>query len=123
MRNTCRLVAWLLAAAIVALSCVPPTYRPVTAASHNFEHLAIFFAMGLAFGLAYQHRLRTLVFGLPAFCAVIEVTQQWVPGRHARLSDFLIDAAAVLIGMAAAFALARWLFPPNWLRRQQGTLS
>ena len=104
------------ATAIVVLSVVPPIYRPVTAGSQSFEHFAIFCAMGLAFGLGYQHRLRTLVFVLPAFSALIELAQQWIPGRHARLSDFLVDTLAVLIGLGAAFALARWLFPQNWFQ-------
>ena len=39
---------------------------------------------------------------LVGFVGVIEIAQLVVPGRHARLSDFLIDAFAVSIGLAGA---------------------
>jgi hypothetical protein len=47
----------VLAFAIVVLSLVPPSHRPVTDASHYFEHLAIFLATGFAFGMAYPDKL------------------------------------------------------------------
>ena len=99
-------MAWLLATAIVAVHVAPPGHRPVSAASHGLEHIAIFFALGFAYGVGYQHRLRVLVLALPAFCAAVEFAQIWVPGRHARLSDFLIDVLGVLFGIGTAFVLA-----------------
>ncbi|MBR1212121.1 hypothetical protein [Bradyrhizobium sp. JYMT SZCCT0180] len=35
---------------------------------------------------------------------LIEILQFWAPGRHARLEDFLVDALAVCVGLAAAAA-------------------
>jgi len=86
--------AWLLAGTFVVLSLDPPSVRPVTGAAHDLEHLLIFLATGMAFGLGYPRRVWLLTFALPTFAAAIEVAQNWVPGRHARMSDFLIDAAA-----------------------------
>ena len=106
MKALCAIAAWLLATAIVVVHMVPPAYRPVSAASHGLEHMAIFFALGLAYGVAYQNRLRVLVVALPAFCAGVEVMQIWIPGRHARLTDFLIDTLSVLAGVGTAFILA-----------------
>jgi VanZ family protein len=105
MKALCSVAAWLLATAIVVVHIVPPAYRPVSAASHSLEHMAIFFALGLAYGVGYQHRLRVLVLALPAFCAAIEIAQIWIPGRHPRLTDFLIDTLAVLVGVGTAFIL------------------
>jgi hypothetical protein len=39
LQKICRALAWLLALAMVVLSLVPPSYRPITKASHNIEHL------------------------------------------------------------------------------------
>jgi hypothetical protein len=56
LRKLFQASAWLLAFAIVVLSLVPPSHRPVTNASHYFEHLAIFLATGFAFGMAYPDK-------------------------------------------------------------------
>jgi hypothetical protein len=55
LQKICRASAWLLALAIVVLSLVPPSYRPITEASHNIEHLAIF--LRFAFCVAYPDSL------------------------------------------------------------------
>ena len=96
-----RSVAWCLAAAIVALSVVPPGLRPETGAPHHLEHFIIFAATGLAFGLGY--RQRSLVAPLlVAFSGAVEVVQLLVPGRHARVGDFVVDALAACCGLLAA---------------------
>ena len=38
--------------------------------------------------------------------ALLEALQLWAPGRHARMSDFAVDAVAALVGFAIAGALA-----------------
>ena len=102
-----QVAAWLLAIAIVVLSLVPPSHRPITDASHNVEHFAIFWATGLAFGSGYPGRPFVLAIALMISCGVIEVAQRWIPGRHARVSDFIVDAAAGLIGLGMAYIAAR----------------
>jgi VanZ family protein len=96
--------AWLLAATIVVLSLGPSTVRPATGAAHDLEHLLIFLATGMAFGLGYPARVWLLTIALPTFAAAIEVAQNWVPGRHARMSDFLVDAAASCFGVGLSYA-------------------
>ena len=39
---------------------------------------------------------------LATFAAFVEVVQLFAPGRHARLSDFAIDALAAIIGLIVA---------------------
>jgi VanZ family protein len=102
-----QVAAWLLAIAIVVLSVVPPSHRPITDTSHNVEHFAIFWATGLAFGSGYPGRPFVLAIALTISCGAIEIAQQWVPGRHARVSDFIVDAAAGLIGLGIAYIAAR----------------
>jgi len=101
-----RFVAWTLAAVIVILSIVPPGLRPETPLPHNFEHAGIFLLTGLAFGLAYDYPKGWLASYVVAFAAAVELLQLFVPGRHARLSDFVVDAAAICLGLIVAW-LAR----------------
>jgi VanZ family protein len=107
MQRIFQIAAWLLALTIVILSLGPPSFRPTTGAPHNVEHLLIFLATGVAFGLGYPRRFWFHSMALLAFAAAIEVAQIWVPGRHARLSDFLVDAAAACLGVGLSHLLAR----------------
>ena len=97
-----RIIAWILAVVIGVLSLVPYQLRPETGLSNNFEHTGIFAAAGAAFGLGYNRRPHLLMIGLVIFAGAIEIAQILIPGRHARLSDFLVDAvsmcATVMVG-------------------------
>ena len=107
-----RAAAWTLLAAIVAISVVPPFLRPVTGSPANLEHMAIFMISGLVFGLGYRsHHLHQAI-GLVIFAGAVELAQLYIPGRHARISDFLIDAIA-----ASAGAFAAWLAVQRISRR------
>ena len=103
MSRIFQVVAWLLVLSIIVLSLVPPTHRPIVNSSQGFEHLSIFLATGLAFGLGYQRRFWLLAGALVVFSVGIELAQLWVPGRHARMSDFLLDAAASCVGIGLSF--------------------
>ena len=103
-----RCFAWLLAAAVVFVTLGPPNYRPHSDLSQNGEHSLAFVLVGLAFGLAYPgHRLLTAAVAIAAIGA-LELAQLLVPGRHARLEDFVVDALAACAGLAAAIML-RWI--------------
>ena len=108
MQRFFQIVAWLLVLAIVALSIGPPTSRPVTGAGHNLEHFAIFMATGAAFGFGYPLRVFILPIAMLAFSAVIELAQLMVPGRHARLSDFLTDATAACLGVFVSLLVVKF---------------
>jgi VanZ family protein len=97
-----RLISWGLIAAIVALSIAPVDLRPVTEAPHKIEHLAAFYPAGLALALGYNIKRWLLSLILAAFCAVIEMMQLLVPGRHARLEDFIVDVMAMWAGLITA---------------------
>jgi VanZ family protein len=110
LQNVNRVMAWLLLSAIVVLTVVPPGSRPVTFVPHEVEHAAIFMAAGILFGTAYLGREWLLSIGAIVFCAAIELAQLYVPGRHARLGDFVVDAAAALSGIFFGHILLRTFF-------------
>jgi VanZ family protein len=93
-----RIIGWSLATAIVVLSVVPATLRPETGVPHNIEHFAIYWATGLAFALGYS-LTPLLAMALVIFSGAVEILQLSIPGRHARLSDFIVDALASVFGL------------------------
>jgi VanZ family protein len=104
---TCRIAAWPLGFGLALLHVVPATHRPVTVIGHGLEHVGVFLLLGLAFGLGYPRRLWAVLRGLVVYCLTVEAIQIAVPGRHARLSDLLINAASALMGVAIAVVLVR----------------
>lgn len=104
----CRVAAWSLAGLITILTIVPPDIRPETPLPHNVEHFAIFAAAGWAFGMGYSDRKFTIA-SLLVFASAIELSQLVVPGRHARLSDLIVDAVALVIADVIGASFARRL--------------
>src|SRR5580692_7122081 len=82
---------WILLAAIVVLSVEPAPDRPITPVPHGIEHFGIFVVTGAAFGFGYA-RYSVCSMGLFIFAGAIEIVQIFLPDRHARLSDFIVDA-------------------------------
>jgi VanZ family protein len=112
-----RLFAWSLAAAVAFATLGPPGYRPHSDLGQDGEHALAFVLLGVAFGLAYtRNRWLTAVLAV-GLTGVLELLQLRMPGRHARLEDFIVDALAACVGLAVAAALD-WIFRRT---RQTGT--
>jgi VanZ family protein len=100
-----RIIAWLLTAAVTFATLGPARLRPHSDLGQDGEHALAFVLVGLAFGLAYPRR-RLLTAGLAVvLIGVLELLQLWMPGRHARLEDFVVDALAACAGIAVASML------------------
>jgi hypothetical protein len=91
-------VALGLATAIIVLSVVPPTLRPETGLPHGLEHFTIFWATGLAFASGCELKPGLLATLLVFFSGAVEIAQLFVPGRHARMTDFIVDGLAITVG-------------------------
>jgi VanZ family protein len=100
-----RLIAWGLAAAVTFATLGPPRHRPHADIGQNGEHALAFVLVGLAFGLAYRSNRHITALAAVVMIGAIEVLQFWVPGRHARLSDFVVDALAACAGLTVVAAL------------------
>jgi VanZ family protein len=101
VRIVFRVGAWLLVLAIIVLSIIPPYYRATTDLPRPVEHFSIFLITGLAFDVAYPCRYVVQIVYLVLFAGIVELIQLEVPGRHARVSDFLASA----LGLAVAYLL------------------
>ena len=100
-----RVAGWLLLAVIVFLTLSPPSYRPVTKVGHNLEHFLIHILLGITFGIGYARQWWLVALGLIGLTAAVEFAQLFVPGRHARLKDLVIDAGAACLGVAIVWSV------------------
>jgi hypothetical protein len=107
LQNVSRATAWIVLAAIVLLTMVPSNLRPITPAPHSVEHAAVFLLGGLAFAFGYRRRELLLSIAALPLCAGLEIAQLFIPGRHARISDFAVDLIAALMGIVAGSIIAR----------------
>lgn len=63
-------------------------------------HLMLFTVLGYMAGRAFaRHRSVFVLAWLAVFGAASEIAQIWVPGRHARVSDFVADVLAAAAGL------------------------
>jgi VanZ family protein len=98
-----RFLAWCLAAAVTFATLGPARDRPHAAIlTHAGEHAFAFILIGLAFGLAYPRDRSRLAAISVVLIGVLELLQLWVPGRHARLEDFVVDALTAIAGILIA---------------------
>src|SRR4051812_26587182 len=98
---------WLCVLAIVVLSLVAPSLRPVTFLPHALEHAAIFVVTGFALAVGYPDRIVRHMAMLVIFAAAIELAQFYAPGRHPRAIDFVVDALGACAGVALAAVITR----------------
>jgi VanZ family protein len=93
--------SWALILGLVIVTVVPASDRPMTGLSHHFEHFIAFALVGLTFGMAYTRHLPTILLSAIIFTLALELCQIPLATRHARLADFVVDAAAACLGILA----------------------
>jgi VanZ family protein len=112
-------VAWLLAAAVTFATLGPAHMRPHSSLGQDGEHALAFVLIGVAFGLAYpRHRLLVVCISV-LMIGALELLQLLVPGRHARLEDFVVDATAACAGIVVAVVF-HWVTVRHWQRSNTG---
>jgi hypothetical protein len=105
--------AWLLAAAVTFFTLGPPRLRPHAMLGQDADHSLAFLMVGLAFAFAYSQHRRLAVVMSVVLIGALELLQFVVPGRHARLEDFVVDALAAITGFALASVLD-WAKERRW---------
>ena len=100
-------LGWLAAAAIVTLSVIPASGRPVTGVGFALEHLGAFFVAGGLFAVGHAASTTRLALFAVAGCGLLEILQTVQPTRHARISDLMLNAAASLCAICLVAGLRR----------------
>ena len=109
-----KLFAWFLAAAVTFATLGPAKLRPHSDFGQNGEHAFAFVLVGIAFGLAYKRNRPLTAAVTIVMIGVLEILQLGVPGRHARLEDFVVDALAAGAGLLLATGV-------EWIRARRAS--
>jgi hypothetical protein len=109
-----RLAAWGCVGALRVLALLPGEEMVRTGLDNRVEHFIAYAGTMLVAGLAYEHwtGLGRVALALVAYAALLELAQNFSPGRHPNLIDFLASSC----GVAASF-LALWAWRA-WRRRR-----
>lgn len=95
------LAAWLLAGLILFWTWGPVDYRP--GVGHpQLERFCAYFALAVALAAAYPARKRLIAVAVVAAAAVLEIGQDFIPGRDARAVDALAKMAGGVAGVLLA---------------------
>jgi VanZ family protein len=109
---------WGCLLAIVLLSLLPGHIRPHTGAPGEFEHFIAYFGAGLFISIRYQLlRLRLIFWAVTAILSfILEILQQFVPGRGSGLYDALASSSGLTVGilLAAALTARGWRDVIDW---------
>ncbi|MGU3383787.1 hypothetical protein ACLBYG_04715 [Methylobacterium sp. D53M] len=101
-----RVAAWILVALIAAITLVPIGLRPVVTANPSYERVAAYALAGLLMTVAYPRHWLWILAGSVVLAGGLEAGQTLTGTRHGRFDDFLIKAAAGLVGALAGRPLA-----------------
>jgi hypothetical protein len=105
-----RAAGWVCMVALVVLSLVPGVERPQTGLPGQIEHLIAYCGTAAVLGLGYPTAKAR--FGLVAMLAllavVLEMTQQWIPGRYSQFIDFAASSAGACLGLLAVSVVDRF---------------
>lgn len=98
MTSISRLAAFVLLALITFATLSPIELRPHLS-DPNMERALAYILLGLALALGFPSRVTQTVLFVCAVAGVLEVLQLSDPGRHARVVDGLLKAAAGIVGI------------------------
>lgn len=102
-----RVLAIAALSILTVLTVVPDGERPVTFLPHHLEHFLAFAVTGALIGVAFAMETFTMVVASACFAVGLECVQIPLPTRHARLSDIVVDTAAICIGVLLVRLLQR----------------
>jgi VanZ family protein len=105
--------AGICLALIVVLSLVPQDERVATGLPGKIEHIIAYGVTALLLGLSTTRKNgpALVALNLAWIAGAIEILQLWSPGRHPRVSDAIVGAAAGALGAAVAAWLRRTFQP------------
>jgi VanZ family protein len=101
-----RILFFLAAAAVAALSLLPQGDLPKVAVSDKLEHALSYFVLAILGSFAFRER-RRLLYLFILLCAmggVIELLQAFSPGRSPDLIDAIANGTGAAAGVLTALA-------------------
>ena len=100
-----RVLFWLGLITVAVATLCPIDWRPQSGLPPDMERFGAFLIVSLLWTLGYPRRRWSGLAVLIGVAVLLEVMQDLVPGRHARLQDAGVKAAGVMIGAALGMLL------------------
>ena len=96
-----RWLAWACIGLLAVLSLTPGDYMVRTPAPGLLEHFVAYLGTGAVASVGYGSRVSALQIAglLWGYAALLEIGQNWAPGRHPQFMDFAIGAAGAVAGV------------------------
>lgn len=107
MTRCLRVAAWVLLAAIIAVTLVPEQFRPQTPLPLKVERGLAFAILAFAFTLSYTKHWLAILAILCSFALGLELAQFLVPSRDPSPVDAVVKTAGVIIGVIGALLARR----------------
>ncbi|RWL44530.1 MAG: hypothetical protein EOR60_18100 [Mesorhizobium sp.] len=108
MTSVSRLAALALLALITFATLSPIQLRPYLGDA-NVERALAYVLLGLALALGFPSRVTQTVLFICAVAGVLEFLQLFDPGRHARVVDAVLKAAAGVAGIVLGRFVMTWV--------------
>jgi VanZ family protein len=117
-----RCVAWFCIILIAYLSLVPRSLEVRTPAPAGIEHAVAYGGTAVLMALAYPARSAWAILGsLAAYSGLMELLQDFSPGRHPGLDGVLWSSAGAAIGtITVALHQAKWRSRSGLRAQQRG---
>jgi VanZ family protein len=94
------LAAWSCIVALVVLSLLPKQHMLRTGFGGHIEHILAYLGTAFVVAFAYGHTRRLhIVGGLIAYAGMLELLQNFSPGRTPAIEDFACSSLGVLLGV------------------------
>lgn len=98
-----RAFAWAIIFGLAVASLAPADVIIRTGFSEKLEHIVAYLIGTASVVLAYSRVKPSIIGGLVLlYAGLLEIGQQFVPGRHSQLSDFGASALGILAGLLFA---------------------
>jgi len=99
---------WSCVALLAALSLLPAEEMVRTGLGGHLEHAAAYAGTAFLIGLTYPDwGWKWPVSGLVTYAGVLEILQNFSPGRHPAAEDWLAGSIGVLLGISAIRGASR----------------
>ena len=114
-KQLCRWLTWCAVLALAILSWTPGEDMVRPGWGHHLEHVIAYLISSVIATLGYGRQMGYVTVGvlLCAYAGVLEIGQNWSPGRTPAFGDFAASSTGTVLGAALT-----WLCVSYWERRQ-----
>jgi len=95
-----RPIGWGCVGLIAVLSLLPGHEMVRTSLGGHIEHAVAYAGTAALLRLGYPARGKRIAFGLVLYAGLLELLQNFSPGRHPAVPDWLASSTGALVGIA-----------------------